>query len=253
MGSPTARQYRFFKELGDELVVLDDGKRVAHHLNAEAAMVWRLCDGRTDVVGITARSGLDPGRTAEVLAQLGERGLLADATMPEGATRRAMLRRAAVAGAVVAGVPAITSILVPTAAEAFTSTPQTQGSSGSGKGSGGAPHAADSSTPPAGSVGGSSGGGRTGGERSGAAGPAGEGAGDTAAPGAGVLGDAGALGAGGGTVALPQGTLPFTGSNVARTAVAGGALVAAGAAGHVALRKRAEDASPGDAPAAPAG
>ena len=262
MGSPTARQYRCARELGDEILVLDDGERVAHHLNAEAAAVWRLCDGRTDVASIARRSGIGAQRTAEVLAQLGERGLLAPEPALEGATRRAVLRRAAVVGAVAAGVPAITSILVPTAAEAFTSQPQTQGSSGNGSTGGGAPQSANSSNPPDSAVGGSSegggtgaGGGKAGGQSSGGgAGPVPSVKRSGGNSGPGVLGDAnvGAVGGAGGSMPLPQGTLPFTGSDVVRTAAAGGALLVAGTAGHVALRKRAAATPPGDAPAAPA-
>src|SRR3954452_10237592 len=70
MGSPTARQFRYTRELGGEVVVFDDGERIAHHLTAEAAAVWRACDGRSDAVAIAARTQVDAARVEALVDEL---------------------------------------------------------------------------------------------------------------------------------------------------------------------------------------
>jgi hypothetical protein len=71
------------KHMGNEVVVFDDDTGNVHHLNHVAEVVWRACDGNTDVAGlsrIVARvtNTPDPVPSVELaLEQLSSRGLLA--------------------------------------------------------------------------------------------------------------------------------------------------------------------------------
>ena len=70
------------KRLGNEVVVFDPDKGNVHHLNHVADVVWRACDGQTDVAGLTRIVGrvtntTDAGPAVELaLEQLSSRGLL---------------------------------------------------------------------------------------------------------------------------------------------------------------------------------
>jgi hypothetical protein len=70
------------KRMGSEAVVFDPESGNVHHLNNVAEVVWRACDGKTDVAGLTrivARvTNVDnPGPAVELaLEQLSSRGLL---------------------------------------------------------------------------------------------------------------------------------------------------------------------------------
>lgn len=112
-------------ESKSEVLVYDTTKHHIHHLNATSAMVWRLCDGRRSVSEImqAAQSRIEERVTAGsvrlALAKLEGADLLEGALSADmrgsGQTRRAFLRRTAIAGAV--AVPAIVSISAPTAAQ----------------------------------------------------------------------------------------------------------------------------------------
>lgn len=102
----------------DEVLVYDQQSHHIHHLNAQAAAVWRLCDGRRTVDHISVASRLD--ETAVRLAL----GALADAHLLEGdlqaglrntTSRRSFLKKATAAGAV--ALPTIVSISSPAAAQ----------------------------------------------------------------------------------------------------------------------------------------
>jgi hypothetical protein len=105
-------------EAGDDLVLFDREQMHYHTLNAGAAEVWRLCDGRrtvTDIARETAKADLplDHEAVALAVAELGEAGLLEAEPEPEtwqvGWHRRRFLKVAA-AGIM---VPAVASISVP--------------------------------------------------------------------------------------------------------------------------------------------
>ncbi len=105
------------EELGGELLVYDSESNMAHALHAEAAAVWRACDGRTDTQTLAGCCHTTEEKVRDALARLGELGLL-EATQhdQEGTTRRAALRKITIAGVGVASASTISSILVPTAA-----------------------------------------------------------------------------------------------------------------------------------------
>jgi hypothetical protein len=97
------------RELPDETLVFDLRTNKAHCLNQAAALVWRLCDGRTDPAALAAalrdELGVPDGEAAARLAleQLSRRGLLerpVEAAAPaERIGRREALRKLAVLGA----------------------------------------------------------------------------------------------------------------------------------------------------------
>jgi hypothetical protein len=89
------------QRMGEEMVVYDLRSHEAHSLDAMAVHVWELADGSRDVAALAhllqARIGRDVSAddVAATLQHLGDAGLLA-----EGPSRRELLRRAAMVGAV---------------------------------------------------------------------------------------------------------------------------------------------------------
>lgn len=124
---PLARESALLVEtLGQELLVFDSERQLAHSLNPVASIVWRACNGVRDPLEIATHCGLDPDAVALALATLSDNGLLAQ-PMPSGEatggvpglSRRRMLKRTAAAGVGIGfGLPVITSIVVPSAAAA---------------------------------------------------------------------------------------------------------------------------------------
>jgi hypothetical protein len=119
---PRARQEGIVvKAVGDELLVYDLERHRAHSLNPVAAAVWRQCDGRRDPAALAAAVRAPDGTAVPELAvryalgELGRAGLLAGSAAEPGVTRRDLLRRL---GATAAALPLLTSIVVPTAAQA---------------------------------------------------------------------------------------------------------------------------------------
>ncbi len=114
-------------ESRDEVLVYDTAQHHIHHLNQTSAIVWRLCDGRRTVADLVREAQVkDSGKVTEdsvrlALTKLADAKLLDGplAASMQGArhTRRTLLKRAAVAGAV--AVPAIVSMSAPAAAGAI--------------------------------------------------------------------------------------------------------------------------------------
>jgi hypothetical protein len=119
------------RELTDELLVYDLDTHRAVCLNSTAAEVWRLCDGRrtaADIRGALEKSCGGPVPEELVwlaLEQLGRDNLLdtrpARPAELAGLSRREMLRRVGLAAAV--ALPAVSSIVAPTPAEASSCLP----------------------------------------------------------------------------------------------------------------------------------
>ena len=124
---PQAREAGLvIEELDDELLVYDLDRDKAHCLNSTAAMVWRLCDGKTGVEGIAsrlrkeARIQIDDEVVWVAVRRLGKANLLRERVTPPkdvtfGSSRRDVIKKLALAG----GLSVIT-IISPTAAEAAT-------------------------------------------------------------------------------------------------------------------------------------
>ncbi len=113
------------RELAGELVVYDLGRHEAHCLNRTAAFVFKQCDGRSTVAEIAGRlqaqfdTVADEDLVWQALGQLEGARLLAHVPVrpPQpGLSRRDLVRRVGLGLAV--AVPVVSSILVPTPAEA---------------------------------------------------------------------------------------------------------------------------------------
>ena len=124
---PKARRNKLvIQELPDEVLVYDQDSDKAHCLNQTAALVWKECDGQTDVAAIASRLGAELKAPVDerlvwfALDQLERDNLLESPVMSpafmSGMTRRQMVRTMGFAAAI--AVPVITSILAPTKAHA---------------------------------------------------------------------------------------------------------------------------------------
>jgi hypothetical protein len=101
--------------LDAETLIYDTERDEAHCLDAEAAAVWRGCDGVCSLKEIGARTGLSEAVAAATVRDLAARHLLE----PFGVNRRDVLRTLGVGAASSAvAIPVIRSIVVPTAAQA---------------------------------------------------------------------------------------------------------------------------------------
>jgi hypothetical protein len=240
-------EFQLTRALGDELVVLDARSKVAHHLDAAASAVWRASDGDAGVEQIAERTGLPAERVGELVAQLCAAGVLADgseldeAAAEEGAgqTRRLVLGRMVTTGlGLGVGLPAITSMVLPTPAQAFSSVGGT-GDTGGGTTPGTTTFPAPPQVTPISTSK------NTGSRAPGTAHGGGTRTGTSPASGT-SGGGSGGLGPSGEFVSLSKKkgaaarTLPFTGDNLVRQAEIATGAVAAGAA----LRRAAKLKSP---------
>jgi hypothetical protein len=108
------------EELGDEVLVYDLRTDAAHCLDAQAAAVWRACDGETTAAEIAAATGTPSEGVDHALLDLDARDLI---DSPPEHSRREAMKIALTAGAIGAAVPVIRSIVVPTPAQAQASVP----------------------------------------------------------------------------------------------------------------------------------
>ena len=108
-------------ESRDEVLVYDQAVHHIHHLNRISAVIWRLCDGQRSMTDLVQRVRLDTGEDVDdavvrlALTKLDEANLL-DQPLPGSmrvstTTRRSLVKRAALASAIV-------SISAPSAAAA---------------------------------------------------------------------------------------------------------------------------------------
>ena len=126
---PKARQEGLLvQEVGDELAVYDQEIHRAHRLNQTAAIVWRHCDGQRSVEDLTVvlQQQLNPVVDHEVvllaLDQLHSARLLETSvgrSVDETRlSRRAVVRKVGLVGVLSLLLPAITTLAVPTPAQA---------------------------------------------------------------------------------------------------------------------------------------
>lgn len=116
------------KELPDEVLIYDKVRDQAHCLNKGAALVWRACDGQCAPEEIAQKLTAQLAVAVSVelvrlaLVQLEEIHLLErrdnGATSFAGLSRRQMARSLGLTAAI--ALPVITSIMVPTPAQAAT-------------------------------------------------------------------------------------------------------------------------------------
>jgi hypothetical protein len=138
MTIPCARKSEILtQKLSEETMVYDTISHRAHVLNQTVALVWESADGRNSIDEIAQilhrQLGLPADRSVVLLAleELSESGLLQEPVQaevgPERLTRRQVAQRLALAGASLALVPLVTSVLAPTPAMAVSSVSQSQG------------------------------------------------------------------------------------------------------------------------------
>lgn len=127
---PPKRQDAIVRQVDQELLVLDVKTNKAHCLNHTARQVWTLCDGKTSVAEMIRTLSASGTRVDEkmvwmALAQLRKARLLPKeasfADEPGRVSRREAVRKIGVAAAL--ALPAVTSIVMPTAAQAASCLP----------------------------------------------------------------------------------------------------------------------------------
>jgi len=137
MSTPCARKNEILStKLLSETMVYDQVSHRAHVLNQTVALVWESCDGKNSIDEIAQilhrELGLPVDRSVVLLAlqELSESGLLQAPAQEEAGTekltRRQVAQRFALAGASLALVPLVTSVLAPTPAMAQSAISQKQ-------------------------------------------------------------------------------------------------------------------------------
>jgi len=126
---PRARQTDLvIEEAGDELLVYDEQRELAHRLNKTSAIVFRNCDGERSVADLVAIVAEQVDEVADedlvmiALDNLAEAGLLEDFEQREPeetrTSRRRFIRRVGVVGSAALVLPVVHSIIAPTTASA---------------------------------------------------------------------------------------------------------------------------------------
>lgn len=125
---PRAREEELIvRDLTDEVLVYDRARHRAYCLNRTAALVWRLCDGRTTpsrmarLVENELGAPIDESIVWLALARLEKSRLLQEQVTPrpvERISRRDVMKKAGLAAMI--SLPLVTSIVAPTAAQAQT-------------------------------------------------------------------------------------------------------------------------------------
>lgn len=104
------------QDLGDEALVFDRDRDIAHCLSPLAARVWRACDGEHDLPGLAAVTHTSENLVAAALSELSQEELLDTqpslTSAPDGVSRRGALKRIGAAGLAATGVPLIVSATV---------------------------------------------------------------------------------------------------------------------------------------------
>jgi Coenzyme PQQ synthesis protein D (PqqD) len=128
---PQKRKGVITRQIQGELLVFDPESNKAHCLNAVSARVWQLCDGKRTVAQITHALKENPAVCADdgviwlALRQLKKAGLLSNSTPPPLGARRLSRREAGtmLGKTALLVVPLISSVVVPTPAEAASCLP----------------------------------------------------------------------------------------------------------------------------------
>jgi hypothetical protein len=135
---PSARKTGLVvKKLNSETLVYDVEKHQAHCLNQNAAFIWEHCDGKRSVDELADLFDNIDHLSADqrqqivwiVLAELSKSHLLEKpiekTQTPQGLSRRQLMKVAGIAALI--AIPAVTTIIAPTAAHASTCLPSGQG------------------------------------------------------------------------------------------------------------------------------
>jgi len=131
MIQPKARtQGLFTEEIGNEAIVYDQERKIAHRLNPTLALVWKNCDGMKTVADIAAILKQDLNEIADEnlvmvsLKDLDSIHLLEEpakiSLMEARASRRDFVQKVGAVGVVSLLLPLVTTMAVPTPAQAAT-------------------------------------------------------------------------------------------------------------------------------------
>src|SRR5882724_5034450 len=125
--TPLAKENVLARKLAEETLIYDLETHTAHSLNKTAALVWQLCDGQTSIAQMIstlqkkARVAADEKVVWLALKQLEKAQLLVE---PIAGPIQPMLERREVMRKIGwLALPLVTSILVPTPAQAITCFP----------------------------------------------------------------------------------------------------------------------------------
>lgn len=140
--NPKARQNHLLVDhVADETIVYDEDRQQAHSLNRAASIIWRNSNGERSVSQLAAvlanELGVDTNESIveHALDELTRVHLLENG--PDGGepvTRRAALRRVAVAGTAAVALPVILSVVAPTPAMAASGGSNNQGNNNNKQG-----------------------------------------------------------------------------------------------------------------------
>jgi hypothetical protein len=126
MDIKTRRDDLIVKELDGDLVVYDPRDHLAHELNATAACVWRNAEAASSLEDLAALVACETGLPADpeivtlALSQLSTAGLVELGAQKQAPvpTRREVIARLGLTGGLAVALPAVTSLVAPTAAMA---------------------------------------------------------------------------------------------------------------------------------------
>lgn len=118
--APRARSAELVvEEVGDELLVYDVERGVAHCLRSQAATVWRHCDGSRSLEELSTLLDLEPDVVEQALAELAACHLIDTPDPTAGYSRREAARKIVTSTmAVAVGAPLILSVTPSTASAA---------------------------------------------------------------------------------------------------------------------------------------
>jgi hypothetical protein len=114
------------QQIGTEILVYDERRHKAFCLNESSSVIWLLADGERTIAEIRAAASLqlktpvDDDLVLFAIEELRRDGLIEFSSVAEAAqalSRRAMLRRLGVSGALL--LPMIAAVLAPMAAQAY--------------------------------------------------------------------------------------------------------------------------------------
>jgi len=109
------------RELGDEVLVYDLDTDEVHRLSGDAARLYLAVGSESSTRTLSRETGIPHDVAMGLAAELDERNLLSK--VQGGISRRQVLQRSAIVGGAVLALPAIESIIAPTAALALSNVP----------------------------------------------------------------------------------------------------------------------------------
>jgi hypothetical protein len=133
------RNHLVVEKVGDETILYDEDRQLAHSLNRSASIVWQNSDGEHSVPQLAqlvgAELGIEPNDSIVeyALDKLASANLLDDSSV----SRRDVVRRMTFAGAAALALPVVLSVVAPTEAMAASGGQNGQGQNNNNSGQNG--------------------------------------------------------------------------------------------------------------------